>query len=94
MLFHDRDLQTTLTENSTLQELCLCNDKVKPETIAEIMMTCAQCSSSIKCIKIPWISEDSRAKIMHEVEQIREKRSQNRKYTGLYATFTREQCQH
>jgi len=89
-----KNLRTALTKNSTIQELCFWNDKMKPETIAEVMMHCAQCSTSIKRIKIPWISEDWRVKIMLEVEQIREKRSNNGKYTGLYAVFTREQCQH
>ena len=95
MLYHYKNLNIALTKNTSLQELCFLSNKMSSKVIAEVMNYFAECSSSIRCIKIPWIAdEEYRAKIKRDVEQIREKRSEKGNYTGLHVVFTREECQH
>ena len=95
MLYRYKNLNIALTKNISLQELCFLSNKMSSKVIAEAMNYFAECSSSIRCIKIPWIAdEEYRAKIKRDVEQIREKRSEKGNYTGLHVVFTREECQH
>ena len=89
---HLSKLKHALEANNSLEMLCILNNSMSQEETITFTMSCADNCSSIRCIQIPIV--DNMAQMRSKMEEIKEKRSVKRNYSGLYAVYTENRCFH
>lgn len=65
-----RNVEDALKENKCLEEFSIVGNNMEPSEIADVMLSCAECSNTISKIELPFMTSEEKAHIMKCVKSI------------------------